>query len=287
MPRHQRLTAPGVLLCLAALGPAPCRAAELPEILHRGTVALESDWAADLSYSYVLKEERTRGGKPAVRTSQMVMIEGSDYYLPSAAERESSEIDKLRAEVQRRQTESAEARRQRIERFTRAREETGAMLLQVPKAFAFELLREETMDGHPSYVLSATPLKRSTAGLSRAAKVLSGMNCTMWIDAESFHAVRGECNVVSPVPVFGILARVLPGTHIELRMQPVTDSTWLPREFSMVLTVSKFFLFRSTQETRYTYSDYQPNENALRDLLAGGNRSRVTSGVLQRYQRIF
>ncbi len=143
-------------------------------------------------------------------------------------------------------------------------------MLDFPNAFTFELLREETINGHPAYVLSATPKKRtgSSSGLGNAAKVLSGMRGTLWIDKENFHAIRAECDVISPVPIYGILAKVLPGTHVEFEMTPVTDSTWLIGEFSMTLTLSKVGLFRSKEVTGSTFSRYRPNGPVVEELLS-------------------
>jgi len=50
-------------------------------------------------------------------------------------------------------------------------------------------------------------------------------------------------------------------------MAPVTDSIWLISELSMKLTVSKL-LFKSTQVTRSTYSEYRLNGPAVDDLLS-------------------
>jgi hypothetical protein len=75
-----------------------------------------------------------------------------------------------------------------------------------------------------------------------------------------------ECDAITPVPVFGILAKVLPGTHIEFGMTPVTDSIWLVGELSMNLRVSKL-IFKSTQLTHSTYTNYRLNSQVLADLL--------------------
>jgi hypothetical protein len=73
---------------------------------------------------------------------------------------------------------------------------------------------------------------------------------------------------MSPVPIYGILARVLPGTHIEFGMNPVNDSTWLIDELSMNLTVAKLYFFKTTQNTHTTYTGYRPNAEVLKELLA-------------------
>ena len=266
MSGHQHLA---VCLILATL---PCRGADLAKIVSRGTATLKSDWAADPDYAYVEKDEVEKSGKLTSKTSQVVYIDGSDYDLPLEIDgqplppdREKSEIEKLKIEARRRDTESAESRSKRIEKYKKARDENEALIFDFPDAFDFQLLREETVDGHPAYVLSGTPKKR-TGNLSLAAKVLSGMRGTLWIDKENFHAVRVECDVITPVPIYGILAKVLPGTHIEFGMAPVTDSTWLVGELSMKLKVSKL-IFKSTQVTHSTYTNYKLNALVLADLL--------------------
>jgi outer membrane lipoprotein-sorting protein len=251
-----------------------CRGADLQEIVRKATATLDSDWARDPDYAYVERDETRKGESRTSRTSQVVMMAGSDYYLPLATNDQplspdwrKSELQKLKNEFQRRNAEDAAARQRRIDKYKKAREENGALLLDFPKAFTFEVVREESMNGFPAYVLSATPLKR-TGPLSHAAKVLAGMQGTVWIDKENFHAIRGECYVVSPVPIYGILARVLPGTRVEIETAPVTQSTWLISKLSLSLTVSKFFWFQSTQVTISTYSDYRLNSEVLQELLA-------------------
>ncbi|HVW85765.1 MAG TPA: hypothetical protein VHB50_13845 [Bryobacteraceae bacterium] len=274
MPGYQHLKRRVLLFSLLC---ASCRGAELREIIRGAIAAIQSDWSADVNYSYVERDEVQKDNKLTSRTSRVVMMGGSDYYMPIATddrplapEQQKAERQKLRNEFQRRNREGAESRRRRIATYQKARAENGALLPEFPKAFVFEVLRKETMNGHPAWALSATPVRRS-GPLSRAAKVLSGMRGTVWLEREHYHAIRAECQVFRPVPIYGILARVLPGTHIELQMSPVTDSIWLMSEFSMTLTVSKFW-FRSTQVTHATYTDYRLNAEVLAELLSEEQR---------------
>lgn len=257
-----------LVLCSAASG------ADLQEIVQRGTAMIQSDWAADPDYAYIERDATLKNGTMSSHTSQVVMIDGSDYYLPTAvndeplsAEQQKAELQKLKREVERRRNEDPESRRRRVADYRKREDENGSLLLEFPKAFNFELLREEPMNGFPAFVLATTPRKR-TGPLSRAAKVLSGMKGTVWINSETFHAIRGECTVVAPVPIYGILARVLPGTHVEIELAPVNDQVWLVSKFAMKLMVSKFWLFNSMQQTSNTYTDYRPNGTALEELLA-------------------
>jgi hypothetical protein len=274
MPVNQHIAAWIFLaFCYAGVWTPLCRATDLEEIVRRGTARLQSDWASDPDYAYVERDEVRKNDKVTSKTSQVVYIAGSDYHLPLAIndqqlghDREKAELEKLKNEVRHRNAESPEARRQRIEKFTKRRDEDDALVLDFPNAFTFELVREETMNGYPAYVLSGTPKKR-TGTVSLAAKVLSGMRGTVWIDKVNFHAIRAECDVMTPVPIYGILARVLPGTHLEFGMAPVTNSTSLISELSLELKVSKLF-FKSMEVTRSIYSDYRLNDVVVTELLS-------------------
>lgn len=270
MSRRQLLTA-GLLLAFRI--PA-CGASSLDEIVSRAAAVLKSDFAADADYAYVEKDEILKNGRISSKTSQVVYIDGSDYYLPLAVggqplpgDREQAERAKLKAEAARRVAESSEQRRARIAKFVKERDANEALIADFPNAFDFVLDGEQTVEGRAAWVLSGTPKNRS-GRLGLAARVLSGMRGTLWLDQEGFHVLRATCDVVRPVPVYGILAKVLPGTHIEFAMTPITESVWLASEMTMRLSVSKFFLFHSTQVTRTTFTGYRLNSEVLAELLA-------------------
>ncbi len=121
--------------------------------------------------------------------------------------------------------------------------------------------------GREAYVFSAAP-KPGVVPATRAAKVLTGIEGKAWVDKDTMHPIRVECRVIRPVPVYGALASVLPGTDIEIGMTNVADSTWLIDTISMKLKVAKLRVFKSTDVTRYTYTDYGPNASALEKLLS-------------------
>jgi hypothetical protein len=91
------------------------------------------------------------------------------------------------------------------------------------------------------------------------------------VEKETMHPIHIECTVVKPVPVYGVLASVLPGTQIEIRMTQVADSAWLIDLVSLNLNLAKLHFFKSAETTRYTYTDYRPNASALEKLLSEAN----------------
>jgi hypothetical protein len=250
------------------------RAADLQEIVARATAAINSDWANDPKYACVEKDETRKNGKVTSKTFQVVMIDGSEYHLqlavddqPLSADQQKAELAKMKEEIQRRKNERPSAREHRIEEWKKQHDESGELLLDFPKSFDFQLIREEVKNGHPAYVLAAKP-KPGIVPTTRAQKVLAGMVGTAWVDKATLHPIHVECNVTRAVPVYGVLASVLPGTHIDIDMTPVSDSVWLIDEVAMNLNVAKLHLFKSSEATRNTYTQYRPNAVELEDLLA-------------------
>jgi len=263
-----------LIACYFGIAGNPCRAAEVSEIVQRATAALNSDWASDPLYACVERDEVQKGEKVTSKTFEVVMIDGSDYYFPLAVndqplspDRQTEELTKLKNEVRRRKSESPSARRARINAWKKKRDENGELLLDFPTVLTFRLLGEEAKNGHSAYVLSATPMP-GIVPTTRAAKVLSGVKGKAWVEKDTLHPMLVECTVVTPVPVYGALASVLPGTEIEIKMTPVTDSTWLIDEVSTKLNVSKLHWFKSTAVMRSTYTQYRPNSSVVEELLA-------------------
>ena len=278
-----RRGAPWLLLltCYFGIERHPCRAANLGEIVQRATAALNSDWASDPLYACVERDEVQKGDKLTSRTFEVVMIDGSDYHLllavddrPLPPDRRRAELLKFQKEVERRKNESPSARRARIDAWKKKRDENGELLLDFPTALTFQLMGEETRSGHPAYVLAANP-KPGIVPSTRAAKVLAGMQGKAWVEKDTLHPMLVECTVVTPVPVYGPLASVLPGTEIEIRMTPVSDSTWLIDEVSMRLNVAKLHVFKSTTVTRSTYTQYRPNSTVVEELLSKAGQEEI------------
>jgi len=260
------------VLFLNALG--VCTAADLAEIVQRATLAINSDWAADPKYACVEKDETQKGGKTVSKSFLVVMIEGSDYRLPIAADdqplapdRAKAELLKLKNELEHRKAELPAVRRRRINEWKSKRDESGELLLDFPVKSDFKMLREEVKNGHPSYVLAATP-KPGLVPTDRTTKVYAGMEAIVWVDKDTLQPIHIECDVVRQVPIYGPLASVLPGTKIEIGMTPVAGPVWLIDDVAMRLNVSKVKMFKSSEVTRTTYTQYRPNDLVVKELLA-------------------
>jgi hypothetical protein len=246
---------------------------DVPDVVRRATTAMQADWAAAPGFAFVQHDLSTSKGITTRKTHHVFMISGSDYYMPIAIEDESLtadqqklELQSLKEEVERRSRESQQEAQQRSEQYRKMREQNGILLREFTKAFDFTFAGEDITNGHASYVLDARP-RAGYQPPNRTARILTGMQGRLWIDKESFHWVKAEAEVLKSVSLFGLFARVLPGTRMELEMIPVTDSVWLVSRFSLDRRLSILWR-KSAKATESTFSGYRPAAVAVAEALA-------------------
>lgn len=232
------------------------------EIVRRSVAANEQDWKQLPHYDYMVREMEPRGGS---KTYLSRMILGSRYEELVAINNESlspqaaaNEKHKYENELHARQNESPERRQERIERFEKDRKRNEFFMSQLGDAFDFTLVKTDTINGRPVYVLSARP-RPSYHPPNAEAKALTGMQGTMWIDGADFHWVKVEAKVVHPVSIEGFLARVMPGTRFELDQVRVGQDVWLPSRFVMRSRAKVLLLFSHNSSEEETYSGYRRN----------------------------
>lgn len=246
---------------------------DVQEIVRRAGSAMQSDWSATPGFAFVQRDVTTSKGITTTKTHQVFIFEGSDYYMPIAiddkplsADQQKLELKRLREEVARRSHEGPQEAWQRVEQYRKTREQNGILLEEFTKAFDFTSAGEEMVNGNACYVLEARP-RVGYRPPNRTAKILTGMQGRLWIDKKSFHWVRVEAQVLKPVSVVGLFARVLPGTRMELDMTPVNDSIWLVSRFAVDMRLSIFWR-KSTKGTETTFNGYRLASAVLEEALA-------------------
>ena len=232
----------GTWAVVASLG-LLCGAAEAQDvhnqdvhnIVQRSVEANQRDWEAAPQFEYTEQDCHRDGQK----TYEELMILGSPYERlvelngkRLSAEQQQQEERKLKEAISERSQESASKRRHRIAKYEADRKRDQAMMNEMVKAFDFKIQGEGKLDGHDVYILQATP----HAGYrppTMETKALTGMKGTLWIDKATYQWVKVEAEVVRPVSIDGVLAKVQPGTRFELEKVPVAPGVWLPKHFAM------------------------------------------------------
>jgi len=197
------------------------------------------------------------------------MMEGSQYNQliakndrPLSSEEQAAEEKKLKQEIRKRKSESADERSKRIGKYQQERNQDHAMMLEMVSAFDFLPAGEQDVRGRPAYVFEASP-KPGYVPKSRDAKVLTGMKGRLWVDKGTFQWAKVQAEVIKPVSFYGFLARVEPGTSFLLEQAPVTGRIWLPIQFRQQVSAKALGIISENSFEEETYSNYKPLSQAL------------------------
>jgi uncharacterized membrane protein len=246
-----------VIVALAAACSAQYNA---DAIIQRSVAANAVDWSAAPDYEYLERDVQQGGG---TKTFKELVILGSPYEQLLAVngkalspEQRTQEQQKLEAAIAERQRESQQARTRRIAKYVEERKRDHFLMEQLTKALDFKLVGEQRLGPYMVYVLKATP-RPGYAPSNLEAKVLTGMEGTLWIDEKTFQWVKVEASVIRPVSIAGFLAQVEPGTHFELEKMSVAEGVWLPKHFVMKSQAKVLFFFTRKSQADETYYGYQ------------------------------
>jgi hypothetical protein len=256
------------------------------EIIRKSVAATDRDWKEAPNYVYTLHEvdeKLNSHGKiksESVNTWEVSVLEGSEYKKlirrdgkPLSKQEQAAEEQKFEAEKIRRKQEPPSEREKRVSKYQKERQQDHAMMREMATAFAFRLVGEETIDGHSTYVLDATP-KPGYVPHSRETKVLTGMRGRLWVDKEQYQWVKVEAEVMHPVSFYAV-ASVGPGTKFFLEQAPVGDGVWLPKHFAVKVNASVFWIARNSSEDD-VYSNYRR---------VGSEAARSKAGAKERAAR--
>jgi hypothetical protein len=248
-----------ILLAALSLAANAFAQPDVATIIQRSVEANRLDWEAAPNYDRFERDLQPDG---STRTSEVMMIWGSDYYRlvavndkPLSPEEQAAEQQRLEQVIAQRQNESPAQRAQRTAKYQKNLKRNHMLIEQLTVAFDFKLLGEKKLGAYDVYELEATP-RPGYKPPSTETKVLTGMRGKLWVDKQTYQWVKVEAEVIHPVSIMGFLARVEPGTRFELEEMPVEDGIWLPKHFSMEAHAKVFFVFSHKEQEEETYFDY-------------------------------
>jgi hypothetical protein len=246
-------------------------AAPLPpnEIVRRAMEHDVSNWEKQTNYTFVQRiEQRELDSDGRVKftkssTEEIMFLYGQPYAhlikrndqpLPDS---ESRKVEKkLNDTMEKRRQETPADRQKRLADFDRRHREEHSFLLEVPEAYDFRILGEETLNGRPAYVMMGEP-RQSFRPKLNAARVLPKLRPKLWIGKNDYEWLRLEAEVIDTITWGGFLLRLHPGSHIELEQTLVNNEAWLPRHAHISFD-ARIALFKSMRlEVDAQFSDYK------------------------------
>ena len=243
--------------------------AEIRELLRR---AEENDLENDKrqrDYTYIERVERhildPQGGvkKVETRTSEILQIYGENVERltarddkPLPPDEAKKEDDKIQKIIDKRQNESEQDRRKRLEREEKEREDDRKFVLEIADAFNFRLVGSETVGGRDCWVLDGAP-RPGYEPRQRNAKMLAKFKGRVWIDKADLQWVRLDITAMDTISVGFVLARIHKGTHLVIELTRVNDEVWLPKRVQLHID-ARVALFKTfDDDVEQTYRDYK------------------------------
>lgn len=252
---------------LPQLGAAPT---DPREIVRRSiTAELENSKRAK-NYTFLQRtEERELDDSGQVKSKQsktydVTMLEGSSYRRlierndhPLLPKEEKKEQDKLRASVVDRRHETEAQRDKRVAEYDNRPGRNRAMLNEIPEAFDFRLLREESLDSRPVYVIEGTPRAGYHPRSADARILLPKLKITTWIDKADLDWVRIDAEVLETITWGLCLFRLSQGARFELHQTLVNGEVWLPRYTRVAGSARLAFVKKLNMEQEATFKNYR------------------------------
>ena len=238
---------------------------DVRQIVESSIAATQRHWQARLQYTSVERHEDRRldsGGhvkSEEVDVSRVILVDGVPFEQlverngrpPSALEqrKQKERLDKLKRATP----------EQRAERLRKEEEESTSLVREIPRAFDFQLVGEEVVNGTAAYVLEATPHPgyhpQGTYG-----KIFSRLAGKLWVDKQDFGWIKANGQVIEPFSLGLFLVRLLRGSRITMEQTRIDDGNWVPEHVEVRAAAKIFFVKSLVIDRLLTYSEYRPAE---------------------------
>jgi hypothetical protein len=235
---------------------------DVRQLVESSIAATRRHWQARMRYTYVERDlSRRRDLEGHVKSedvdvSRTILVNGVPFELlvehngrpPSADEERKyrEKLDKLKHETP----------AQRAERIRKQEEENASLVQEVPKAFDFQLVGEEEVNGRPAYVLKATP-RPGYHPQGKYGKMFCKVAGKLWVDKQDLGWIKVDGQVIQPISMGLFVARVLRGSHITMQQARVNDGIWMPERVEVRAAAKIFFIKSLVVERVLTYSEYR------------------------------
>jgi len=244
------------------------------ELIRESIRNYDKAWRSGMKWSYTQTDVTYSDGKREVDVSSVIPLEGTPYERliskngrALSPEEQRKEDEKYDRELKRRQQESPSERMARVHKYEKER----SFLVDIPKAYAFKLLGADRVNGRPAWVVQLTPRAgfEPTAPHSGLLKHIQGK---LWIDQQDLQWAKAEAEVIDPVSIGLILARIGPGAHITLDFSRVSNTLWVPKQITIKGEARILLVHNKNLNEELTFSNYHLPERGASSEVAETRR---------------
>lgn len=202
---------------------------------------------------------------PGETYKRLVSVDGKPLPADELARRDEAHRQSVLAKLAQREAETPDARRKRLAKEARERQEEARVVDDVFAVYDIRVLRREVVDGRPMIVTSLTPRPHAKTR-SEAGGYLKRLKGMAWVDEADRQVARIEMEVVKDVKLgLGLLARLHKGSTLTFQRTRVNGEIWLPAESRFriagrTVVFRKFALESTTRYSQYRKFDVTTSE---------------------------
>lgn len=239
------------------------------EIVKRAVDLDKGNDAAWRNFTYVerdLQKQFDGAGNTktqTLRTWEVTFLEGSPYRRliarndqPLTSEEQKVEDEKRDQAVAARRAESKEQRERRIAEWQKRQDRQREPLQEIPEAFTFQIVGNETIAGNDAWVIDATP-RRGYKPRSTYTAFLPKMKARIWVSKRDFRWMKMDAETIDSFSYGGFVVRIGKGTRITMEQIPVGGGVWLPSRIALAGSARVLLVKPIRAQLEMTYSKYR------------------------------
>lgn len=166
------------------------------------------------------------------------------------ARKQQAKVDKAAAEASKLSPEQVQ---ERLEKRDREFAKTNGWLAELPSAFHFTTIGEQSLENRQVYVIKGVP---DPGYKGKDAHLFHCVAGTLYIAKTSYTLVRMDGEFLDDCSFGLFLAKVLKGSHMDFQRVLVNNEVWLPKEVS-VSGEGRALFKKFDDDLHVTYSDYR------------------------------
>jgi hypothetical protein len=182
------------------------------------------------------------------------LIQKDDKPLTPAEQEKQEERWKNALERRRKQTEDENSKEHRA--YEKHRAEDRKFTREIPEAYNFKLVGEETVSGKPAWVIQAEP-KPGYQPKDPQAKMLTKLRGKLWIDKAEYQWVKIEAETTDTISLGWFIARISRGSFLRFEQRRVNDEVWLPSHVEVGVDARLALLKKLRGGVETTYTNYR------------------------------
>lgn len=228
-------------------------------IVKQSVQNYQRDWRDGMAWDYRQTDVTKSDGTQEVDVSEIGPLDGTPYEKlllkdghKLSPEQQKKEERKYEKAARLREAETPEERRERIKKYEAQR----AFVRDIPNAYSFQLVGEESVNSRPCWVIRLYPKPGFVPNAPHAA-MLEHIKGTLWIDKEDVQWAKAEADVIDTIDIGWIMARVGPGTHFLVEQKRVAPGLWLPDKIVIRGAVRVMLVHTKVLNEQLGFSDYQ------------------------------